>query len=75
MAEIRVVTNPGNASDHSAVVNCPDGYYAIGGGGQVNSNSLNDSSPSLNANGKPVGWKVKSQSGTPTAFAICAPSA
>ncbi|HET9317077.1 MAG TPA: hypothetical protein VFQ51_15905, partial [Vicinamibacteria bacterium] len=75
VAQLRVVTAPGNASDHSALVNCPDGFYAIGGGGQSSSNSLKDSAPSLDNNNKPVGWKVTAMSGTPTAFAICAPSA
>ena len=69
------VTNPGNAADHSALANCPAGYYAIGGGGESGANTLKDSSPAVNQNGEPVGWTVKANNGSPTAFAICAPAA
>jgi hypothetical protein len=76
MAEVKVVTNDGSSSDHSALVNCPAGYYAIGGGGEAGGSShLKHSGPALNPHGKPVGWKVKANNGTPTAFAVCAPIA
>ena len=74
MAVVRVMTNPGSASTHAAIVNCPAGQIATGGGGQINgaNSNLTDSRPVLDEDGQPRGWQVKANNGAPAAWVVCA---
>jgi hypothetical protein len=68
-----VVKDQGSSADRFALVHCPAGRQAISGGGETDGHdAVTQSSPIVNADGRPVGWKVRVEDGTPTAFAVCA---
>ena len=75
VAGVHILTADGSSFDHSALVNCPPGEYAIGGGGDAGAARTLAFSGPVSSGGKPVGWKVTATDGKPTAFAVCAPAA
>jgi hypothetical protein len=73
VADLLVVKDQGSSAGHSALVRCPAGRQAVSGGGETDGHdAVTQSSPVVDADGRPVGWKVSVEGGTPTAFAVCA---
>ena len=66
-------TSQASPADRSALVRCPAGSYATGGGGEVEGReSPTESRPVVDADGRPAGWQVWAEDGASTAFAVCA---
>lgn len=70
-----ITVQPG--ANGTALVGCPTGQYAVGGGGYGSIAGLASSTPIIDTNGRPVGWYVVVSNGTSVAVsayanAVCA---